>query len=329
VSPSTWSWGAPAPDAGGAPAEPVDAFVYRMPLGDGPVTALRTRGSPIDQFSFSESQGELRVLLTPGSRGDGMWGPEWAAGELALLRAPLSAFGAEPRRAPEAGGRYARLPRPGSGVLQNRFVGDHLLWGSGSGWGNGSAAERRVFVAPVQAPEQVREVALEHAVDRLEALGTGAAVIGSDGQNLHFSALSLSDEPALRGHYVQPGATQGETRSHGFFFKPDGAGGGVLGLPLRHEGGAWQQLRYGSAEVLFLGVDAQLGLTRLGALAAEAESRDDGCQVSCADWYGNARPLFYRGRIFALLGYELVEGQLQEGVMQERFRTHFLLDSGS
>jgi hypothetical protein len=46
------------------------------------------------------------------------------------------------------------------------------------------------------------------------------------------------------------------------------------------------------------------------------------------DWYGNARPLFYRGRIFALLGYELVEGQLQQGLMQERFRTHFLLDAG-
>jgi len=26
------------------------------------------------------------------------------------------------------------------------------------------------------------------------------------------------------------------------------------------------------------------------------------------DWYGNARPLFVRGRIIALLGYELVEG---------------------
>jgi hypothetical protein len=188
--------------------------------------------------------------------------------------------------------------------------------------------ERRVFVAPVDAPEQVREVPLAHAVDRLEVLGTGAAVIGSDGADLHFSALSLQGEPAVRGHYVQPSATQGETRSHGFFFKPDGAGGGVLGLPLRHQGGAWQHLRYGSAEVLYLGVDAQLNLSRLGALAAEDETRDDGCQASCVDWYGNARPLFYRVRIFALLGYELVEGQLQEGVLQERFRTHFLLDAG-
>jgi hypothetical protein len=28
------------------------------------------------------------------------------------------------------------------------------------------------------------------------------------------------------------------------------------------------------------------------------------------DWYGNARPLFLGERIFALMGYELVEGRL-------------------
>jgi hypothetical protein len=34
---------------------------------------------------------------------------------------------------------------------------------------------------------------------------------------------------------------------------------------------------------------------------------DDECRASCVDWYGNARPLFLRGHVFALLGYELVE----------------------
>ena len=29
---------------------------------------------------------------------------------------------------------------------------------------------------------------------------------------------------------------------------------------------------------------------------------------SCVDWYGNSRPLFIRDRIFALMGYEIVEG---------------------
>ena len=41
------------------------------------------------------------------------------------------------------------------------------------------------------------------------------------------------------------------------------------------------------------------------------------------DWYGNSRPIFYRGRVFALLGYELVEGRIEQGAIREARRTHF------
>jgi hypothetical protein len=52
-------------------------------------------------------------------------------------------------------------------------------------------------------------------------------------------------------------------------------------------------------------------------------SSDDGCKASCVDWYGNARPLFLRGRVFALLGYEIVEGRLAGGLLTEVRRTSF------
>ncbi len=45
--------------------------------------------------------------------------------------------------------------------------------------------------------------------------------------------------------------------------------------------------------------------------------------VSCTDWYGNARPIFMNGRIFALLGYEIVEGRLVRGRVVETCRTDF------
>lgn len=41
------------------------------------------------------------------------------------------------------------------------------------------------------------------------------------------------------------------------------------------------------------------------------------------DWYGNARPLFLRGRVFALLGYEIVEGTLDDGRMKELRRVNY------
>lgn len=53
------------------------------------------------------------------------------------------------------------------------------------------------------------------------------------------------------------------------------------------------------------------------------EIGDDGCQASCVDWYGDARPIFLGPRIFALLGYELVEGRLEGRAIRERRRINF------
>jgi hypothetical protein len=311
-----------APD----PKKPPDAYVYRLPLDGAEPTSVRARGNPIDQFSFRESaDGRLEVLLTGQGYGDGMWGPEITEGngEFALLRVPLSSFNAE--AAPAAGEHYTRLPGPTGYGLQNRFVGNHVLWGAGGGWSGAATTERRVWVTDVRAPKAVREVELTHGVDRLEALGaSGAMVVGSDGASLRFTALALGETPEVRGQYSRAGATQGETRSHGFFFKPDGTGGGVLGLPVRLDGAPWMHLRYGSAELTFLRVGPDLSLRPLGSLVASDETRDDACAKSCVDWYGNARPIFYRGRVFALMGYELVEAQVGQDALQESFRTSFL-----
>ena len=68
----------------------------------------------------------------------------------------------------------------------------------------------------------------------------------------------------------------------------------------------------------------QLAFQPVGALAAHDVRVNDACVVSCVDWYGNARPIFYRGRVFALLGYELVEGHLDGQGLREQARVHFL-----
>jgi hypothetical protein len=41
------------------------------------------------------------------------------------------------------------------------------------------------------------------------------------------------------------------------------------------------------------------------------------------DWYGNARPIFLGGRVFALLGYELVEGTIRGARLEEIGRADF------
>jgi len=56
--------------------------LYRMPLDGSSPSAVGVSGSPVDQFSFLESEDKhLNVLVRSNSAGDGMWGAEVAAGD--------------------------------------------------------------------------------------------------------------------------------------------------------------------------------------------------------------------------------------------------------
>jgi hypothetical protein len=300
------------------------SFAYRIPLdGSGP-TVLRVAGGPVDQFSFLESgDGHLNVLVRADTAGEGMWGSEVAQGSVALLRVPLASFSAQGDPVPAS--RYTALPKPEGYTFQNRFVGDYVLYGAGSGWGRPeNQGKGAVFAYRFAGGAEPVSLRLVHGVDRIEALGRHAVVIGTDGKDLHFTPIALTDRPAVADRYSRRGASQGELRSHGFFYKPESENAGLLGLPIRGAGSpGYVHLRMGSASILFLRNDS-LRLTELGSLAArEGGSPNDGCRASCVDWYGNARPLFLRGRLFALLGYELVEGTISAGRMDERRRIDF------
>lgn len=307
------------------PGSTTNAVVYRMPLDGGEPGAIRTWGAPTDQFSFKESaDGDLNVLVRANGGGDAMWRPEVTSGDVALLKAPMRMFSTRVPVADRA--RYTALPRPEKGwAFQNRFVGDHVLYGTGSSWGwYDKEHDPRVFVQSYVDPgAATRVLSLPHGVDRIEALGRDAVVVGSDGKNLHFSAVALGSVPALADRYTQAGASQGETRSHGFFYRPTSRSRGVLGLPIRSGSRpGYAQLASGSASILYLEVK-DLTFQPIGQLASRDTTTNDRCKASCVDWYGNARPIFWRGRVFALLGYELVEGRIAGGRIAEVGRTNY------
>ena len=299
------------------------SMLYRMPLDGSAPSALGVSGSPVDQFSFLESgDNHLNVLVRSDAAGDGMWSAEVAAGDVALMRVPLANFSDGGETAQAA--NYTQLPKPEGYAFQNRFVGDYLLYGSGSGWGSPKNAKRpSLYVAP-WAGGAYAELSLRHGVDRIETIGSGAVIVGADQNDLHFTSVRLGEQPAVVGGYTRKGASQGELRSHGFFYKPEGPDSGLLGLPISGSGRpGYMHLIDGSASVLFLRND-MLRLKEIGDLASQAKgSAKDGCRASCVDWYGNARPLFLRGRIFALLGYEIVEGTLADGHVKETRRVNY------
>jgi hypothetical protein len=286
--------------------------VVRMPLDGTAPSALKTTGAPIDQLSFlQDSDGHLNVLLRSHARGEGMWQAEGSQGDFGSGRdiAPRSAY------------------RPLAGVpghmVHNRYVGDWLLFGAvghtrlqalryADAWRDASNEASQPAAATIE---------LKHGVERIEALGDHALVVGNAGRDLHATTLRLDRGASIAGSLVQVDAAQGEMRSHGFFYRATSREEGLLGLPVVAAG---SRGRHGmpivgpqgaSASVAFIRNRA-LELEPIGKLDARATSADDGCKASCVDWYGNARPIFLGDRVFALMGYELVEGRLDGSVFR-------------
>jgi len=321
---SVYVWTTPGRRLRVAAAPTPASALFRIPLDGSAPTALKVAGSPIDQFSFLEGgDGHLNVLVRAHGRGEGMWAAEASAGDFALLRVALDRFTDGRDSAPA--GSYKALPRPDGNAIQNRYVGSWLLYGAGAGWNRA----QRTLSAPVYAVRyaadaKAQELNLAHGVDRIEALGSNAVVVGSDGRDLHFTSLRLAATAAAHDRYTRKDAAQGETRSHGFYYRPESDNAGYVGLPvIGGDRAASRQLRQESAAVLFLR-NQSLRLSELGALDSRPQAGvNDGCRASCVDWYGNSRPLFLGNRVFALMGYEIVEGAIAGNALTETRRITF------
>jgi len=318
-----WDWLESLPKG-----EEPPAWFYRVPLDGGAPRVAATRGVPIDQFSFREdSEAEsIAVMVVSQGRGEGMWGAESARGRAALVTLPFERFG-DGSDEPEDDD-YRILPALQDGYeARNRFVGDHLLYSSTAYWDSrrGSAdedilgAEGVLTIVPLEEGP-IRRFMLPGRIGRIEEMGRDAMVVTATDDDMVFTTIGLTGpRPVISDQFVMLSADESEERSHAFYFMPDpdspDGSRGVLGLPVfrgvdegRHEIGAVAFLRRGGGRLSSLGsLDATPGVA----------NADDGCQASCYDWYGDARPIFLGGRVFGLLGYEIVEGRERAGRLRE------------
>ena len=305
------------------------AMLYRIPLDGGAPQASQVAGMPLDQFSFREEvDGKLHVLTMAEGEGDSMWGAERVdRGDMALLALAPSVFGNGSGQA--SSGDYRPLPKLEGWDFQNRFVGDWLLYGA-------AEARRDLRKAESAAPPNLYAVPLGggaavglnpgHNLTRLDIMGRDAVAIGENSAgSLVFSTVALDGKARLAARFAFPNAGEGENRSHAFFYRPDGGGNGddgLLGLPIRRSNAGGTRFLGNSASILFLRRDAR-ALAEAGLLDARAADGNDNCLASCVDWYGNARPIFFADRVFALMGYELVEGSIAGGRISEKTRINF------
>ncbi len=304
--------------------------LFRLPLDGSAPGAVAVSGSPANQFSFREdtARGLLYVALRGDGSGDGMWAGQAAGGDLGLASITLSSFGNGARSMPREALR--RLPGGYGNGFENRFAGDYLLYAPGHPYRReGQRQPATVHLVPLDGGP-LQSIALAHDVTRFDIMGADAVAIGPDNAGaLGFSAVSLGARTRLEALYLLPAADEGESRSQAFFYRADdGSPGGVsgmLGLPVSRGEHIRGELVPGSdrTAIFFLRRNNR-AFSPGGELVSGANlQRPDGCVASCVDWYGNARPIFLGGRVFALLGYELVEGAVADGRIAERRRINF------
>jgi hypothetical protein len=304
--------------------------VYRLDIDRHRMSAVHTEGWPSDQFGLEERDGDLWALVQrpPATCREDDEAQQGVA--LALARVPDENFSARPQ--PLDIGGYFRVPRlhdPWN--QQTRFSANHVMYGSAPGYwrradGDADARSRQLTVVPLSAPRRSWQLSLGHTVTRIELFGDNAVSFGHlPGDDFAVSSVSLASRPRIADTQVMPGLAESEGRSHAFNARVEDDGAGIFALPTVDLGQRPNYYRHDrSVDVQFFTATADLQLDSARHLSGRPDAHRGStgyrCEISCYDWYGNARPIFYRGRIFALVGLELIEGEMFDGRILETGR---------
>ena len=273
------------------------------------VAAHAVQGSPRDQFSFREDQKTLHIGVTRrleeeelDEMGLDIDDYNWNLPQfLDVLSLPLADFDSEGGQSLD--GKVQPVDKITGSVWQmnNRHV---------NGWYLASVGED--LYAHHLRTGKTTEFELDGRVSRIEATpGIGALIVynkqGEDfgSGDLVLDSLLLGDEAELVDGTVLEQMSEGESRSHGFFFRPDDDGG-LFGLPVLGGGSSNGWWGSGVSNIGFFRANPAGEIEFHGAVSS-SDDADGQCQTSCTDWYGNTRPIFLFGRIYALMGSEIAE----------------------
>lgn len=324
-------WGAETPRCRGRPrvTQVTPAYVYRMALPGGGLSIAGARGRPIDQLSLAAIGGNLHALV----RWEGPDCFEDQGRDLALATIPLAAFGRTRGDAPASA--FAAVPDLGGASIENRYNGGWLIYGGRPGWGSEppeqAPSPQPLIVLPVARPQEARTLNVTHGILRVERVGGDMVVTGyRDRSGLDFTMIELDGAPRLGATLHLEGRYESEGRSHAFNARSEADGGALMGIPTVPRSNDAQRwwFRSGASDLSFVSLGADGRLSAAGdLLRGENTGAGYECEVSCVDWYGNSRPIFTGGRIFALTGTELIEGALEDRRVRELRRLDIAAES--
>ena len=321
--------GTPRADFGDVPP----GVVYRIPISGSPTRVLGVRGFPFDQFSMDATNGRFRTL----SRWYRLSCDDYEAPtESALLDVSDSQF--RDRYVAARPDDFVPLPPTRGSKVENRFSGEWLVYGARNRWsrrpprdeeGSMEARKTVLHAVPLDDPASPTTVSIGHSLIRLERVGPADVIANGyvDEGGLRSTYVGLEGTPSVRSSAFLPGRYESESRSHAFNATIDIKGNGMLGVPTvtreEQSGGWWWYSDV--SDLSFLSFNDAGELSDAGQLLATPEedvvtAEGYECEVSCIDWYGNARPIFLGGKVYGLMATELVEAEVVTGRVAERRR---------
>lgn len=298
------------------------SVIVRVPFGSGTPGLVKIKGLPINQFSFKQNGEFLHLLARDNSEGERWFGAEYDPGITLATSIPVEEFNRGVSDWDES--KYLTLEqKSSSGHKINRFVGDTLVYSSA----NEDTYTSEVYVFDLTHSNSPINLTTAMEVEQLHPIGKNMLLVGYDPEDsIQYQTLSLHDDVHIVDTYTEQNSQLAESRSHGFFYKP-GGDGGIFGIPVFNESGEVKKDSKGYniyaedfTDMRYTRVSGELILQPAGVLEGDRTViwlNDEDCEISCYDWYGSSRPIFWGDRIFALLKYQLVEGVLQGGIIQE------------
>jgi hypothetical protein len=272
-------------------------------------------GGPFGDLSLNEdARGTLR-LFASGAR---------KAAALFTLRG--TDFGDGTRDAPPSAHRT--LPIDQGGNVRSQFVGPWLFYSVGGDYWRYASPKTTLFAVNTDSGEP-RRIKLPYYVERIAPMDSDAIIIGTAAPYaLHFLRIDPTSRSPLSGRFALADPSKQEYDDYGFVYGAIGSNRGTLAIPgsgyARSDSTHWAD---GSTSVVFVRTSPR-GLMRMGSLSITPGTPErDSLEVESGwyeDWYDNARGIFVGERIFAVIGYELIEARMIDGRLVERQRISFM-----
>jgi hypothetical protein len=296
------------------------AVIYKVPLNGSSPSVAFARGRPNNQFAM-EVQNNNFHMISNWTHDDCVIYGFLAPSQLTLTSISLRRFGATPSQFDVRD--VSNLPGMGQ-PTQVRFMRDWMVYQTPEP--NVTAptqsltpvdanAQNTIYATPLARPKDTITSSVPYPVTRLQPMAGGMLAIGPISQNnlgISWLAPTTAFKPAST--LTMTGRIESEGRSHAFSATQLPDSRSLFGLPtVRIDDGQVRSVaRSASSNLSFITMTPTGDLSSVGDIAMSKIDPNSNyrCEVSCIDWYGNSRAVFTGGRIFALLGTEIVEGRL-------------------